>query len=137
MATAVLTGVLVPVTPVGIPVLAAAWSQSWQRGWSSRATDGRAGRTISPALLIAAVGYLLKLARISLPTGLLEVPLLARIAGLLPVALRPGSSPQALSSPWWSTLASSGLALPWQLCCCASRSWESWSRRLRSPPSAG
>ncbi|MGI8683436.1 MAG: hypothetical protein ACR2JO_15200 [Mycobacteriales bacterium] len=65
------------------------------------------------------MGYLLKLARISSPTGLLELPLLARIAGLLPVALRPGSSPQALSSPWWSTLASSGLALPWQLCCCA------------------
>lgn len=40
------------------------------------------------ALLTASLGcYLLKLAGISVPTGLLERPLVGRIAGLLPVAL--------------------------------------------------
>jgi len=87
VAAAVLTGVLVPVTPVGIPVLAAALVAVM----AARVEQSSDGRPSGPDDLAGAahraVGDLLKLAGTSLPTGLLESPLLARIAGLLPVAL--------------------------------------------------
>ena len=73
---------LVPITTAGVPVLAAA-AVALLAGAAHRAAP-----MIWVAVLVAALGcYLLKLAGLSVPPGVLEHPLVARVADLLPVAL--------------------------------------------------